>query len=90
MSGPRITSRDVDSSIKGVMYYNFPGTTLTICCIKLVNGFTVTGESACASVSNFNKEIGEGIAFENAKQKIWQLLGYRLVDELYRATDVVC
>lgn len=51
---------------------------LTFCVLVLRNGFTVTGESACASPENFDAEIGKKIAFENAKQKIWPLMGYEL------------
>lgn len=51
---------------------------LTFCVLVLRNGFTVTGESACASPENFDAEIGRKIAFENAKQKIWPLMGYEL------------
>lgn len=56
---------------------------LTFCVLVLRNGFTVTGESACASPENFNAEVGREVAFENAKNKIWQLEGYKLKDSLY-------
>ena len=39
---------------------------LTFCVLVLRNGFTVTGESACASPENFDAEIGRRIARENA------------------------
>ncbi len=55
---------------------------LTFCVITLKNGFTVTGESACASPENFDAEIGRKIARENAKQKIWPLMGYELRTKL--------
>jgi len=55
---------------------------LTFCVLVLRNGFTVTGESACASLENFNAEIGRKIARENAKQKIWPLMGYELRSKL--------
>ena len=55
---------------------------LTFCVLVLQNGFTVTGESACASPENFDAEIGRRIARENAVQKIWPLLGFRLRDKL--------
>lgn len=55
---------------------------LTFCVLRLRNGFTVTGESACASPENFDAEIGRKIARQNAVQKIWPLLGFRLRDEL--------
>jgi hypothetical protein len=51
---------------------------LTFCVLVLRNGFTVTGESACASPENYNKAIGERIARENAVAKIWPLMGYEL------------
>ena len=56
--------------------------TLTFCVLILKNGFTVTGESACASPENFNAEIGRKIAYENARNKIWQLEGYLLKEKL--------
>lgn len=55
---------------------------LTFCVVVLRNGFTVTGESACASPENFNAEIGRRIARENAINKVWPLLGFRLRDQL--------
>ena len=42
---------------------------LTFCVLVLKNGFTVTGESACASPENFDAEIGRKIARENAVNK---------------------
>lgn len=61
---------------------NSPLNLLTFCVLELRNGFTVTGESACASPENFDAEIGRRIARENAVQKIWPLLGFRLRDKL--------
>jgi len=46
---------------------------LTFCVLVLKNGFTVTGESACASPENFDAEIGQRIARQNAVAKIWPL-----------------
>ncbi|GJG71287.1 hypothetical protein NIHE100087_17690 [Enterobacter hormaechei] len=48
----------------------------------LRNGFTVTGESACASPENFDAEIGRKIARENAVNKIRVLEGYLLKQKL--------
>ncbi|WP_297572608.1 Gp49 family protein [uncultured Deefgea sp.] len=55
---------------------------LTFCVLILRNGFTVTGESACASPENFDPEIGRKIARQNAIQKIWPLEGYLLKEKL--------
>lgn len=56
---------------------------LTICILVLSNGFTLTGESACASPENFDAEIGRKIARQNAEQKIWPLMGYELKQRLH-------
>jgi hypothetical protein len=58
---------------------------LTFCVLTLRNGFTVTGESACASPENFDAEIGRKIARENAVQKVWPLMGYALKQQLHDA-----
>lgn len=55
---------------------------LTFCVLVLNNGFTVTGESACASPENFDAEIGRKISRQKAVEKIWPLLGFRLRDKL--------
>ena len=56
---------------------------LTFCVLVLRNGFTVTGESACASPESFDAEIGRKIARQNAVQKIWPLLGFALKERLH-------
>ena len=55
---------------------------LTFCVLVLKNGFTVTGESACASPENFDAELGKKIAKQNAVQKMWPLMGYALKEKL--------
>lgn len=55
---------------------------LTFCVLVLRNGFTVTGESACASPENFDAEIGRKIARANAVNKVWPLMGYALKEKL--------
>lgn len=83
LTAPRITPDRIEAVIAAEDYAWFPGTTVTVCCLTLRNGFNVIGESACASPENFDKEIGRKIARENAKQKIWALEGYLLKQNLY-------
>lgn len=83
LNARRLRPEDIDAVINHTQYYVFPGTQLTVCCITLKNGFTVTGESACASPENFDEEIGQRIAYTNAREKIWALEGYLLKNELY-------
>ena len=55
---------------------------LTFCVLVLRNGFTVSGESACASPENFDAEVGRKIARQNAVSRIWPLMGYELRTKL--------
>jgi hypothetical protein len=83
LNAPRLTPDLIDNAIKKFEYHVFPGSCLTVCCLTLQNGFTVSGESACASPENFNKEKGEEISYKNAYQKIWMLEGYLLKQKLF-------
>ena len=49
LNAPRLTSENIDATIAEEDYHVFENTCLTVCCLTLKNGFTVTGESACAS-----------------------------------------
>lgn len=96
-TAPRITPADIDAAIVGEFTFtignaaralNCPvseaANLLTICVLTLQNGFTVTGESACASPENFDAEIGQQVARKNAEEKIWALEGYRLKESLHQ------
>ena len=63
---------------------------LTFCVLVLRNGFTVHGVSACASPENYNEEIGQRIARENAEREIWQLLGYELRSKFADKMECTC
>lgn len=82
LNAPRLTPDLIDAAIKEEDYHVFEKTCLTVCCLTLRNGFTVTGESACVSPENFNVEIGRKIARQNAREKIWALEGYLLKERL--------
>lgn len=89
LTAPRITPADIDAAIVSEQYHVFHGTTFTVCLLTLRNGYTVCGESACASPENFNAEIGRKIARDNARNKIWALEGYLLRSVLSGAVSRV-
>ena len=82
LTAPKVTPDLIDSKIKNKSFHKLTDV-LTVCVLTLENGFTVTGESACASPANYNQQIGEDIAFNNARDKIWPLAGYALKQKLY-------
>lgn len=93
LTAPRITPADIEANISAAHYFTamdacreqlmrvgdeLPLSLLTFCVLILRNGFTVTGESACASPENFDAELGRKIARANAVNKVWPLMGYEL------------
>lgn len=79
LNAPRVTPAQIDAQIVGEVYWQVPHTpTMTVCALKLRNGFSVIGESAAASPENFDEAIGRRIARDNARTKIWALEGYLL------------
>ena len=71
-----VSNQSIDNRVDTVTYHRIPGTTTTVCAIKMVNGFVVLGQSACVDPGDFNQEVGESIAHDNAREKIWPLEGY--------------
>lgn len=94
LTAPRVTPDVIGAKIVSEHYFtaaegariipqDSPLHLLTFCVLVLRNGFTVTGESACASPENFDAELGRKIARQNAVQKIWPLMGYELKQRLH-------
>lgn len=97
-TAPRVTAEALDKNIREY-YYIYPRQAivlaggpdsealqpLTICVIVLNNGFTIIGQSACADPANYKKDIGDRLALNDAKQKVWAFMGYSLREDLMRS-----
>ena len=79
----RVTQEMIDELIKEVKYTRI-NETMTHCQIIMDCGFVFTGESACIDPVNFNKDIGEKIAYGNAYDKIWSHMGFHMM--MFRMT----
>jgi hypothetical protein len=73
---PHVSEATIRDKIDGVEYIRHEH--LTICIIKMRNGFWVLGKSAPASPQNYDQAIGERYAYDDAFRQIWQLEGYEL------------
>lgn len=95
LTAPRVTPQRIEDVIAEEYFFTAatalkgtPGESsqacklLTFCVLVMKNGFTVTGESACASPENFDAELGQKIARKHATDKIWALEGYLLKQSL--------
>ena len=78
---PRVTLESMQAKIVSETYLVHEGI-LTLCVLKMVNGFCVVGESAPASPANFDANLGRKFAYENAIRQLWKLEGYSLRDRL--------
>jgi hypothetical protein len=102
LTAPRVTPAKIESIIKSEHYFTAANANpqrpveesqlkclqlLTFCVLVLANGYTVTGESACASPENFDIELGRKIARANAVAKIWPLEGYLLKQQLWERAN---
>lgn len=81
---PKVTKESIEARIAKVDYLTLPESTVTICSITMVNGFSVRGESACVDKRNFNQEIGNELAYKDAFGKLWAFEGYLLADTVHR------
>lgn len=86
LNAPRLTPEQSDGVMVSRQFHVFPGTSVTVCCLELENGYNTVGVSAAASIDNFDEEIGRRLAFDDARDKIWALEGYLLKENLYKAT----
>lgn len=77
---PKVTRESMEARIRGVRY--FVDETLTVAVVTVENGFKLVGTSAAASPANFDRDIGERYAFEDAVRQMWPLEGYLLRERL--------
>lgn len=85
--GEKVTEEGIKARIEAEQYFILPGSTVTICSLRMENGFWVRGESACVDPANFNQKIGEELAYKDAFRRVWELEGYLLAERRYQQRD---
>lgn len=73
----KITKEFLESEIQEVIYTQMHKR-LTHCLIVTKSGFLFTGESVVVDAANFDKELGEKYAYEQAFAGMWQPYGFWL------------
>jgi len=88
-TAPRVTKEQIEGRIKKITCSVLEfAPTVTICQITLDNGFSVRGESACVNPENYDREIGEKIAYDNAFRQLWAFFGFMLAEDQHRDGQV--
>lgn len=80
-TAPRVTEESIKAKIARVDYFNI-NLSGTLCIITMTNGWTSTGFSAPADLRNYDPEVGQRYAYDNAFKPLWQLEGYLLRETL--------
>ena len=79
---PKVISSVMESRIVDTQYWQPEGTCLTVCMLRIDNGYTVCGESGCADPRNFDAQLGRDLARQAAFNKLWPLFGFALAEDL--------
>lgn len=100
-TGPRVTKEELEANVAGYGVFNvYEALTalgvpalnatklLTIAVVTTKNGFTLVGQSACAWPANFDADIGGRLALNDAKNKLWALMGYELKSKVILAEQI--
>lgn len=75
----KLTREELEGLIDRIEYFTVANTTTTMCALILKSGFVVVGKSACINPSDFDTQLGEQIAREDALAQLWELEGYNRV-----------
>lgn len=79
---PRITREIIDAALNHHVFLH--SGTMTVCILVLHNGWKAVGTSAPADPANYDSDVGERYAYEDAIRQLWPLMGYALCDRLHR------
>lgn len=82
MSDNRVTQGEIDALMDGDMQVWEPFSNLTVVAMRLTNGFTVVESSGCIDPENYDRDLGVKYAMERIENRVWQLEGYRKLNEL--------
>lgn len=94
LTAPRLRPSDLDANIAHtdiVKHISKSGQVLRWAVLTTLNGFAVTGKpSASVSPENDDAEIGEKVAFDNARAELWPLMGYALKERMHLMEKFPC
>lgn len=81
----KVFKEALEAKIVARSYDVRPDGRTTVCELTALNGTTERGESSAVSASEFNREMGEKYAYEDALRKLWAKEGYLLRELRFRA-----
>lgn len=83
----RVTKEYISNRIEAISYKVF-NQVLTVCTLRLDNGFTAIGQSACVNPENYNEEIGRRVSYDRAFDQLWPVFGFLLSEKKFLKSRV--
>jgi hypothetical protein len=74
----KLTEDDIRARVIDAEFFHVDGTTTTLCLLKTISDFVVTGTSACIDPAEFDAAVGRELAYKDALRQLWSLEGYRV------------
>lgn len=92
LTAPRLQPEDLTANIvdtEFVTHVSKGGQVLRWAVLTTRSGFAVTGKpSVAVSPENDNEKIGRQVAYDNARNELWPLMGYELKERLAAEQNV--
>lgn len=87
---PRSTPELLEDLVADIQYVLLPDRRSTLCCISLVNGFTVHGISSVVSAENYDQEVGRITSYKKAHQALKDTYGFLIAERRYQEKQAKC
>jgi hypothetical protein len=79
-----VTQEDIDELFSQCKFESTKlGNKTCVVVAILPNGFEICESASCVDPANYNQQMGEDIAKERIKNKLWELEGYSLQECFY-------
>jgi Phage protein (N4 Gp49/phage Sf6 gene 66) family len=83
MSENTVTQEQIDNLYdQSVVTYQKMGSKTLVTYCETPKGFVIVEYASCVDPANFDEKIGMEICEERIKNKLWELEGYKLQDNL--------
>jgi hypothetical protein len=79
----RVSLKQLEEKVTSVEYWHPPSIPhMTVAIVKLGNGYALLGKSVPADEGNYNEELGQKFAYEDAIRQMWALEAYLLRERM--------
>jgi len=82
----RVTYSSILPKVKSTTYTVLPDGRTTICQLTMNNGFTIEGSSVYSDPSEYDRDISEDVAHDDAMRNAWKFETYLRAQRIHKET----